>query len=127
MTGSQSISFAGAFASGCPFGGGNPLLSSLASNGGPTQTMAIGPGAAVDVVSGANCEPTDQRGVGRPIGGACDAGAYERPLDPPPATTPTTTPPTTTTPAKKKCKKGRKRNKKGKCVKKKKKKKGRKK
>ena len=52
----------------------DPLLSSLASNGGLTQTMALQTGSpAIDAGSG--CTPTDQRGVARV--GACDIGAYE--------------------------------------------------
>jgi predicted outer membrane repeat protein len=51
-------------------------LGSLASNGGPTQTMALLSGSpAID--AGASCPATDQRGVARPIGAACDSGAYE--------------------------------------------------
>lgn len=57
-----------------------PKLGPLADNGGPTQTMALLPGSpAIDAVpaSGANCPQTDQRGVPRPQGGACDIGAFE--------------------------------------------------
>lgn len=66
----------------CPGISGDPDLGQLQNNGGPTQTMALGPGsAAVDRIpaSGANCPPTDQRGVPRPqpSGGLCDIGAYE--------------------------------------------------
>jgi hypothetical protein len=57
----------------------NPQLGALASNGGPTQTMAllanspaINAGVAISVVS------ADQRGVARPQGFAPDIGAYER-------------------------------------------------
>ena len=48
-------------------------------NGGPTQTMALRPGsAAIDRVPIMQCPvTTDQRGVARPEGAACDAGAYE--------------------------------------------------
>jgi len=63
---------------------GNPLLGSLANNGGPTQTMALNPGsAAIDSAVGA-CPPTDQRSFARPRDGdgngslVCDVGAYER-------------------------------------------------
>jgi hypothetical protein len=58
----------------------NPRLGALAQNGGPTKTMAIGPGSpAIDKVpaSGAGCPSTDQRGVKRPQGRACDIGAFE--------------------------------------------------
>ncbi len=63
----------------CPGTLGNPELGPLASNGGPTQTMALESGsAAVNLVPTAACAETiDQRGVSRPQGGACDAGAYE--------------------------------------------------
>ncbi|MCU1461831.1 MAG: putative internalin [Acidimicrobiales bacterium] len=66
----------------CPSGffSGDPKLAALADNGGPTKTMALGAGsAAVDrvPVSGADCPATDQRGVARPLGTACDSGAYE--------------------------------------------------
>ena len=60
--------------------GPNPLLGPLQDNGGPTQTMALQPGSpAIDLVPtlAAQCQATDQRGVSRPAGGACDAGAYE--------------------------------------------------
>jgi CSLREA domain-containing protein len=58
----------------------NPKLGPLSDNGGPTETMALLPGSpAIDGVpaAGANCPATDQRGVTRPQGQACDIGAYE--------------------------------------------------
>ena len=58
----------------------NPLLGALASNGGATQTMALGVGSpAIDQVpsSGASCPGTDQRDFVRPRGPACDIGAFE--------------------------------------------------
>jgi hypothetical protein len=67
----------------CPgsFTTGDPNLGPLANNGGPSQTISLGPNsAAVDQVppSGAGCPATDQRGVARPGDGkACDIGAYE--------------------------------------------------
>jgi len=70
------------------FNSEDPKLAPLAANGGPTQTMRLQPGsAAIDQVpaSGAGCPSTDQRGVARPGGTACDIGAYE--LAPPKATT----------------------------------------
>jgi hypothetical protein len=70
------------------FNGEDPKLAPLADNGGPTQTMRLQPGsAAIDQVpaSGAGCPATDQRGVARPSGTACDIGAYES--TPPKATT----------------------------------------
>ena len=66
----------------------DPKLAPLAENGGPTQTMRLQPGSpAIDQVptSGAGCPPTDQRGVIRPGGTACDIGSYE--IAPPQATT----------------------------------------
>jgi hypothetical protein len=77
------------FADGClgpP--GPNPLLGALQDNGGLTETMALLPGSpAIDLVPtlAAQCPATDERGVSRPGGGACDAGAYE--VAPPSATT----------------------------------------
>ncbi len=63
----------------CPGRNAAPGLGPLANNGGPTQTMALLPGsAAIDAVPSNACPvATDQRGVGRPQGAACDAGAYE--------------------------------------------------
>jgi hypothetical protein len=58
--------------------GADPLLGPLADNGGGTDTMALGPGSpAID--AGGNCPPpaTDQRGIARPLGAACDVGAFE--------------------------------------------------
>ncbi len=54
---------------------GVPDLQPLAENGGPTPTYALG-GASDAIDLGLNCEPTDQRGLLRPIG-VCDAGAFE--------------------------------------------------
>ena len=60
----------------CPGTLTDPLLGPLADNGGPTQTRALSPGSpAIDLFA---CIPTvDQRGVARPTGSKCDAGAYE--------------------------------------------------
>jgi hypothetical protein len=63
----------------------DPLLGPLAGNGGPTETHALLPGSpAIDAVPLADCTDangnpvaTDQRGVTRPQGTACDIGAYE--------------------------------------------------
>jgi uncharacterized repeat protein (TIGR01451 family)/CSLREA domain-containing protein len=64
--------------------GQNPLLDSLANNGGATQTRALLVGSpAIDAgtipPAPPACEATDQRGVIRPfpVGGACDIGAFE--------------------------------------------------
>ncbi|MFK5892150.1 MAG: IPTL-CTERM sorting domain-containing protein [Pseudomonadota bacterium] len=61
---------------------GDPLLSALASNGGNTQTMALGAGSlAIDAGDAGVCSNAatvnslDQRGTVRPA--ACDIGAYE--------------------------------------------------
>ena len=57
----------------------DPLLGPLASNGGPTQTRALGGASPARnrVTSGCPPPSADQRGVARPQGGACDTGAYE--------------------------------------------------
>ena len=54
-------------------------LGALASNGGPTQTIALGAGsAAIDAACAAwPVSGLDQRGISRPQGAHCDAGAYE--------------------------------------------------
>jgi prealbumin domain-containing protein len=57
--------------------GVNPGLGPLANNGGPTNTRAIGPASIAVNRGGAGCQSTDQRGVARPQGGACDIGAFE--------------------------------------------------
>ncbi len=58
---------------------GDPLLGSLADNGGPTLTMLpqVGSGL-IDAGNDATCEETDQRGIPRPEGVTCDIGAVER-------------------------------------------------
>jgi CSLREA domain-containing protein len=57
----------------------DPLLGPLADNGGPTQTHALLLGSpAIDAASTPDCPTTDQRGVPRPQGPACDIGSYER-------------------------------------------------
>jgi hypothetical protein len=115
-------------------GGAIGLAGALADNGGtvvggtggaPIRTLAISnAGTAFNLVPiGVICaaaEGTDQRGAGftRPVGDACDAGAFE--VQPPPTVTPPPgpTPPATTTPgptgqraaALKKCKKKHKKN-----------------
>ena len=66
-------------------------LTPLADNGGITPTVRLLPSSpAVDAGDPAHCLATDQRGVARPLGATCDAGAYE--LDPATATTLTATP-----------------------------------
>jgi CSLREA domain-containing protein len=59
-----------------PFDAG---LQNLAFNGGPLSgslTYALKP-VSLARNNAANCEPTDQRGVPRKLGGQCDSGAYE--------------------------------------------------
>jgi CSLREA domain-containing protein len=53
----------------------NPKIGPLASNGGPTQTIALQKGSAAISNGGPDCPKTDQRGVKRH---SCDIGAYER-------------------------------------------------
>ena len=57
----------------------DPQLGPLADNGGPTETHALLPGSpAIDaVIDGCPPPDTDQRGVTRPQGVACDIGAFE--------------------------------------------------
>jgi hypothetical protein len=66
----------------------NPALGPLASNGGPTQTMALplnSPAVNAIPVTVPGCAgSTDQRGVSRPQGPACDIGAYELVMQAPP-------------------------------------------
>jgi CSLREA domain-containing protein len=74
LDGGHNISFPEAS---CPGATADPHLSPLQDGGGPTLTMALGAAsAALDQVS-AGCPATDQRGVPRPQGAACDIGAYE--------------------------------------------------
>ncbi|MGH2891287.1 MAG: choice-of-anchor Q domain-containing protein, partial [Solirubrobacteraceae bacterium] len=65
---------------GPPLSSADPMLGLLQDNGGPTETMALLPGSpALDAVpaTGTVCKTSDQRGVSRPQGAACDIGAYE--------------------------------------------------
>ena len=70
----------------CSFGGEgdlssvDPLLGTLQDNGGPTFTHALQAGSpAIDAIPTDTCSAqTDQRGVSRPQGDACDIGAFER-------------------------------------------------
>ena len=59
-----------------------PRLDALASNGGPTQTMALPSGSpAINAIPSntTGCAGSaDQRGIARPQGKSCDIGAYER-------------------------------------------------
>ncbi len=63
--------------------GTNPLLGPLANNGGPTDTYALLTGSpALDAGNNSTCPATDQRGVTRPQGPACDIGAFEAVVSP---------------------------------------------
>jgi CSLREA domain-containing protein len=75
--GGDNLSFGDAS---CPstFLAGDPVLGQLADNGGPTETIALGPGSAArDQIPASGCQAVDQRGVTRPAGSGCDIGAYE--------------------------------------------------
>ena len=62
----------------------DPKIGSLADNGGPTQTMALQTNSpALDRIPLSLSPLTDQRGVQRPQGAACDIGAYEWVRPPP--------------------------------------------
>lgn len=64
---------------------GCPARPGIANNGGPTPTAAVLPGSpALDLVPEDACTgldgkllATDQRGIARPQGAGCDAGAFE--------------------------------------------------
>ncbi|BEP95917.1 hypothetical protein GmRootA79_43010 [Acidovorax sp. A79] len=85
--GGNNLQFGGTAAQSCgaSMPQADPLLAPLANNGAGyfSQTMALQPGSpAIDAGSG--CEVVDQRGVARPIGLACDIGAFEAPVAAPP-------------------------------------------
>ncbi|HEX5989702.1 MAG TPA: choice-of-anchor Q domain-containing protein [Solirubrobacterales bacterium] len=64
----------------------NPLLGGPANNGGETDTLALQAGSrAIDAGTNDGCPPSDQRGVSRPQGTACDIGAFELVPAPPAA------------------------------------------
>jgi hypothetical protein len=104
------------------------LAFGLAENGGPTRTVALTTGLAIEGgnpgtpgTGGNTCAATDQRGVARPQGPRCDIGAFEAPPAPAgPGTSPgipTTTNAALLAAALKKCKKKPKKKRK-KCRKK---------
>lgn len=66
----------------------NPGLGALAPNGGPTQAMALAANSpavnAIPATVPGCAHSTDQRGVSRPQGPACDIGAYELIIKVPP-------------------------------------------
>ena len=83
--GGNNLQFGGTVANSCgvTIATGDPKLLKLANYGGPTETMALGVGsAALGAGNPATCAATDQRGVARPLGLACDIGAYEGVLGP---------------------------------------------
>lgn len=56
----------------------DPKLGPPANNGGETDTLALLAGSpAIDAGTAEGCPATDQRGVPRPLGTACDIGAFE--------------------------------------------------
>lgn len=58
---------------------GDPKLGMIGLNGGVTETLLPQTGsAAIDAADGAQCPADDQRGVARPLGGACDIGSVEQ-------------------------------------------------
>jgi CSLREA domain-containing protein len=69
----------------CAGGLGDPRLGPLDDNGGGVPTRSLRSGSAAVDLAGSGCAATDARGVARPQGAGCDAGAYERAL-PSPAT-----------------------------------------
>jgi CSLREA domain-containing protein len=73
----------------------DPLLVPLGNNGGPTQTEALQAGSPAIDAGTEICPPTpptDQRGITRPQGVACDIGAFELVAGGGPTPTPTPTP-----------------------------------
>ena len=57
--------------------GEDPSLGPLADNGDPTFTHELMPDSLAIDAAGGGCASTDQRGVPRPQGAACDIGAFE--------------------------------------------------
>jgi CSLREA domain-containing protein len=84
-------------AASCPAGflHADPRLTGLANNGGPTQTIALQPGSAAIGHVSTCVVASDQRGVARPVGAACDSGAYQ--VAPPSVSSVATSGVTTTT------------------------------
>lgn len=71
----------------CPgtFTVGDPKLTAPADRGGGTFTMALGAGSAAAAAGSATaCPDYDQRGVARPVGARCEAGALENRRPPAP-------------------------------------------
>jgi len=83
--GGNNLQYGGTVANSCgaTIATADPKLSRLGAHGGGTDTMALIVGsAAIDAGNPATCAATDQRGVARPLGLACDIGAYEGALGP---------------------------------------------
>lgn len=58
---------------------GDPKLGMIGLNGGVTETLVPQSASpAIGAADGATCPAVDQRGVARPIGGACDIGSVEQ-------------------------------------------------
>jgi hypothetical protein len=56
----------------------DPRLGPLGDYGGPTPTMPLLAGSpAINAALSSACPSTDQRGIARPYGAACDIGAFE--------------------------------------------------
>lgn len=56
----------------------NPILGPLADYGGGVPTIALlGGSPAIDAAGLIDCPATDERGIPRPFGSACDIGAFE--------------------------------------------------
>src|SRR5439155_20384804 len=67
----------------CPGTNGDPKLGPLQDNGGPTFTRALEVGSAAIDAGDSSCSGSDQRGLLRPVGTACDIGAFEVQDNPP--------------------------------------------
>ena len=75
----------------------DPLLGTLGSYEGTTQTMPLLPGSsAIDQANASYCAATDQRNVARPQGSGCDMGAFEYTEGPVVTVTPSPIAPTPT-------------------------------
>ena len=102
INGGTNLQFPGATC-GAGIPSANPVLGPLANNGGLTQTHALLAGSAAIDAGTTGCPPipaTDQRGIARPQGAACDVGSFELQGAVPTATpTPTGAPTATATPA----------------------------
>ena len=83
FTGGHNIQFGGSTCLLMP--AANPLLGSLADNGGPVKTMALGAGSpAIDAADPAKAPATDARGIARTDGNGdgtivADIGSFEAP------------------------------------------------